>query len=149
MSMYWPPIWASSGLGIQVGQYTGAWMRFASCCQPCDHAAGQPPTAGDALGTTTASAATATTPTRAALMGTGYRRFRRRSDLGLRAADERRQVARADDHRVAACVLELLHVLRRRQREIGDRELPGGHGREQLHDDVERRMILVGLGRRQ
>src|SRR5882757_5563500 len=147
MSMYWPVILASSGFGIQVGQYTGAWIRFASCCQPCDQAAGQPPAAGVAVGTTTTSAAAATTPTRAALMPTGYRRFWRRSDLGLRAADERRQVARADDHRVAAGVFQLLHVLRCDERQIGDRELAGGNGREQLEHHLERSALVVGLGR--
>jgi hypothetical protein len=32
---------ASNGFGIHVGQYTGAFIRFASFCQPALQAAGQ------------------------------------------------------------------------------------------------------------
>src|SRR6185437_4906288 len=146
MSWYWPPMCASSGFGIQVGQYTGAWILFASACQPCSHAAGQlAARAGDAAGTATTSAAAATTPTRAALMPDRVAP----SDFGWRPADERRDVAGLDDHGVAACVFELLHVVRRRQREVGDRELAGRDRGEQLEHDVERGAILVGLDGRQ
>ena len=58
-----------------------------------------------------------------ALMRTGYRGFARRLDLGPRLARERRDVPAVHDHGVAARALELLDLVRRRQPQIGDREL--------------------------
>src|SRR5436190_17981072 len=41
MSRQGPLICPVSGSGSQVGQYTGAWMRFARCCHPARQAFGQ------------------------------------------------------------------------------------------------------------
>src|SRR5713101_8905577 len=97
-------------------------MRLASCCHPCTHAAGQSPDAGAAAGTATTSATAATTPTRVALMRDSVAPFLGLSDLGRRAADERREVSRVHDHRIAARVLELFHLVRGRVRQVGDRD---------------------------
>src|SRR3981081_2625067 len=117
MSMNWPPIFASSGFGIHVGQYTGAWMRLASCCQPCAHAAGQLLDVAAPAGTSATSAIAATTPTRVALMRDRVPPFRSVLDLGRWAADEGREVPRVNDHCIAAGVLELFDLVRRRQRQ--------------------------------
>src|SRR4051812_12124744 len=74
MSVYWPPIFASSGFGIHVGQYTGAATLFARVCQPLRHAAGQPPFA-DAAGTSETSASATTQAARNALMPDRVPRF--------------------------------------------------------------------------
>src|SRR5450759_3356478 len=107
MSWYWPPIFASSGFGIQVGQYTGASILSASFCHPACHAAGQ--VGADVLaaapGTSAASASATTPATIVALMADRVPRFwlydRRR------AARERGDVRAVRDHRVAARTLQL------------------------------------------
>src|SRR6266566_5295637 len=145
MSMKSPPIFASSGFGIHVGQYTGAWIRFASACQPLFQAAGQLRAAGalDAAGTSAARASAATPATIEAFMRTGYRSIRARLDLGRRPADERREVSGVDDHGVAACTLELLHLVRGRDGQVCDRELAGGNVGEQVEHDVEGRLVAL------
>ena len=75
MSLYWPPIFASSGFGIHVGQYTGAWILFASVCQPLRHAAGHPLLAELRVRVMTSASAT-TQAARTPSCGTGYRGFR-------------------------------------------------------------------------
>src|SRR5437588_571042 len=147
MSMKSPPIFASSGFGIHVGQYTGAWMRFASACHPPFHAAGQPRATGalDAAETRAASASAATPATIEALMRTGYRAIRAALDLGRWAPHERREVTGVDDHGVAPGPLELPHLVRRRDGEVRDRELARRDGREQVEHHVERRLVVLFL----
>src|SRR3954471_9045192 len=109
MSMYWPPIFASSGFGIHVGQYTGAWTLFASVCQPLRHAAGQAPFSG-AAGSRGTRATANTQAGRNALMRDRVPRFSAGLALGGRPADERRDVTARDDDGVAACAPQLLHL---------------------------------------
>src|SRR5206468_2593279 len=66
-------------------------------------------------------------------------------DFERRASDEERDVPAVDDHGVAASPLELLNLVRRRMRQVGDRELPRRNRRQQIEHDLERRLVVFGL----
>src|SRR5437588_2886353 len=124
-------------------------MRFASACQPLFQAAGQLLAAGalEAAGTRAASASAAMPATTEAFMRTGYRCFSAVLDLGREPADERREVPGMDDHCVTARALELLDLVRRRHRQVGDRKLPRGNVGEQVEHYLERRLGVLSLDR--
>src|SRR5437868_2933349 len=102
-------------------------MRLASACQPLFQAAGQPRAAGalEATETEAARASAATPATIEAFMRTGYRAIWEALDLWRGPADERREVPGMHDHGVTTRPLELPHLVRRRHRQVRDRELAG------------------------
>ena len=57
-------------------------------------------------------------------------------------ADELGDVPRADDHRVDARALELVDVRARGRRQVGDRELAGGHVGQQVEHALERVVVV-------
>src|SRR4051812_5589978 len=138
MSWYWPPNFASSGFGIQVGQYTGASTLFASACQPFSHCAGHVrlPAAPAPPAAVNASAAAAATSR--ALMRDRVARL----NVGGKLAGQGCDVPRGDDHGVAPGLLELLRLARRDEGQVGDRELARRHGGEQIEHDLERRLVI-------
>src|SRR5438045_9293392 len=71
MSSYWPPIRASSGFGIHVGQYTDAATLSASTCQPLAHMAGQLARGAAAAPCASTPSASATRPAAAVTLMAG------------------------------------------------------------------------------
>src|SRR6184192_4244597 len=71
------------------------------------------------------------------------------SDLWGGVADEVADVAGVDDHGVDARALELADLLRRRQRQVGDRELARGDARQQVEHALERRVAVAAPRREQ
>src|SRR5579862_4428142 len=144
MSWYCPPICASSGFGIQVGQYTGALILSARRCHPFAHAPGQLAFGAAVEACTPTPSAKATrAATAVALMA------EQPSALHQRRwpVHERRHLGPVDDDCVAAGALELLHLVAVRQLEVGDRELAGGNSREQVEHDVDRGLVVHSLER--